>query len=49
MTKALVQRLDELFPDKCPPLEATDRQVWHAIGQASVVRFLRRVLEDQES
>ena len=49
VSRALGDRLDALFPDKCPPLDASDRQVWYAIGQASVVRFLKRMLEEQES
>jgi hypothetical protein len=48
VTKALVDRLDSLFPNQCPRLDDTDRRVWYAAGQASVVTFLKQVLKDQQ-
>ncbi len=39
----LVERLAELFPDKCPTLDASDREIWAAAGRAQVVAFLREI------
>ena len=48
VTKALVDRLDQLFPNQCPRLDESDRRVWYAAGQASVVAFLKSVIKDQQ-
>ena len=36
----LVQALDDIFPDKCPRIEDSNRMVWFRAGQRSVVDFL---------
>jgi hypothetical protein len=47
--EALLQRLDEVLPEKCPDLDDSDRLIWMMVGQRSVVRMLRSVyLEQQE-
>jgi hypothetical protein len=48
VTKVLVDRLDQLFPDKCPRLDDPERRVWFSAGQASVVTFLKTVLKEQQ-
>lgn len=48
VTKQLVEKLSELFPDRCPRLDDPDRNVWYKSGQASVVRFLESVYKDQQ-
>jgi hypothetical protein len=48
VTKVLVDRLDQLFPDKCPRLDDPERRVWFAAGQASVVTFLKTILKEQQ-
>lgn len=45
----IVERLTELFPDKCPDFKDTDREVWIKSGQSSVVRFLKKQLADQQN
>jgi hypothetical protein len=46
----LIDVLDEMYPDRCPHLDMTPEQIWHASGQRSVVNFLielrRRTQED---
>ena len=32
-----IDLLDRLYPDKCPGLHDTDREIWYACGQRSVV------------
>lgn len=44
----LIDELDKKFPSKCPPLEATDREIWFYAGQRSVVDHLKSILKDQE-
>ena len=47
--EALLKRLEEVFPEKCPDLDDSDRLIWLMVGQRSVVRMLRSVyLEQQE-
>jgi hypothetical protein len=38
----LVAKLKELFPDRCPAPDATDRSVWIAVGAVSVVRWIEQ-------
>jgi hypothetical protein len=45
--KELLEHLEKQFPDKCPAPDATDREVWMAVGAASVVRSLRSILNRQ--
>jgi len=40
--------LQQQFPDKCPDLDLTEKEVWYRAGQASVARWLDRKLEEQE-
>ena len=36
----LIQALDAVFPDRCPDLSFSDREVWYRAGQRSVVDYL---------
>ncbi len=45
--KGLVEALQKLFPDKCPDLSLSDREVWFRSGQVNVVKFLELRLIDQ--
>jgi len=47
--EALVKKLDEIYPEKCPELEAKDREIWHYGGARSVVRMLMSVYTDQNN
>jgi hypothetical protein len=46
--EALVKKLEELFPEKCPDITATDREIWTYVGSRSVVRMLRAVYLEQQ-
>lgn len=46
--EALVKKLEELFPEKCPEISATDREIWVYVGSRSVVRMLRAVYLEQQ-
>lgn len=45
---ALLKKLDEVFPEKCPSLDDSDRTIWMFVGQCSVVRMLRAVYLEQQ-
>lgn len=36
----LVVYLDEMFPDKCPDLKESEREIFYKAGQRSVVNHL---------
>lgn len=46
--EVLVHTLERLFPNKCPELNASNRQVWYDAGAVSVVSFLRHCFEEQQ-
>jgi hypothetical protein len=47
--EALLKKLEQTFPEKCPAITASDREIWAYVGSRSVVRVLRAVyLEQQE-
>jgi len=47
LTQELINKLDKLFPDKCPLLTDTDREVWYKVGQRSVINYLQQTYDDQ--
>jgi len=44
--RALVEALDQLYPDRCPDPRDSDREIWIKVGQRQVVRKLIQALED---
>lgn len=48
LTVDLIKMLDKRFPDKCPNINAPDRQVWFDAGARSVVNLLLRLQREQE-
>lgn len=45
----LIRALEQLYPDRCPTMEMTDREVWFNAGRAAVVKKLRLEHERQLS
>jgi len=43
----LVKDLEDRFPDRCPGIEWSDRQIWFYAGQRAVVEFLKKALQRQ--
>lgn len=41
----LIALLDKVFPERCPSISDSDRQIWVAVGQRSVVNYLLSLLE----
>ena len=40
----LIAELDQTFPDRCPTMANSDREVWFNAGRRSVVNFLLDLL-----
>lgn len=36
----LIKMLDQMYPERCPGLAETEREIWHYVGARSVVRML---------
>lgn len=48
LSSDLIKELDEMFPERCPEPDATDREIWIYYGARSVVRMLLSRLQEQE-
>jgi len=47
--EALLKKLDEVFPEKCPDIGDDERAIWSYVGARGVVRMLQAIyLEQQE-
>lgn len=46
--EALIKALEVIFKNQCPDVTMSDREVWVAVGKASVVRFLREEFTRQQ-
>ena len=47
LSQDLINKLDKLFPDKCPLLTDEERVVWYKAGQRSVINYLQQTYDDQ--
>ena len=47
LSKDLIDKLDKLYPDKCPLLTDDDRMVWFKVGQRSVINDLQQIYDEQ--
>jgi hypothetical protein len=47
LSKDLIDKLDKLYPDKCPLLTDDDRMVWFKVGQRSVINYLQQIYDEQ--
>jgi len=47
ISEALIKALNERWPERCPELEWDETQIWHYVGQRSVVRYLNEVFKEQ--
>ena len=48
ISKEVIGYLDEIFPDKCPDIKMTEKEVWFQAGQRSVVNHLTKEKQVQE-
>ena len=47
LSKDLIDKLDKLYPDKCPLLTDDDRMVWFKVGQRRVINYLQQIYDEQ--
>jgi hypothetical protein len=47
LSQDLINKLDKLFPDRCPLLTDSDREIWYKVGQRSVINYLQQTYDDQ--
>ena len=47
LSQRLLERLDELYHDRCPDPNDSERDVWIKAGQRKVVNFLWDVHDEQ--
>ena len=47
LSKDLIDKLDKLYPDKCPLLTDDDRMIWYKSGQRSVINYLQQIYDEQ--
>jgi hypothetical protein len=45
----LLRMLDEAYPERCPDPKASDRDIWIAVGQRQVVRFLLSLQAERDA
>lgn len=48
ISKEVIGYLDDIFPDKCPDLKMSEKEVWFKAGQRSVVNHLKKENQVQE-
>lgn len=44
--RQLIQELDDMYPERCPKLDDTEREIWMYAGKRAVVRHLKQLLEE---
>jgi hypothetical protein len=47
LSKALIDALDKMVPERCPDSSESDRDIWLYSGQRHLVRFLQQRFEEQ--
>ena len=48
ISKEVIDYLGNIFPDKCPDIKMTEKEVWFKSGQRSVVNHLIKENQVQE-
>ena len=46
VTKELLDHLKENFPNRCPKITESDREIWAHVGECNVITYLERLYED---
>mgnify|MGYP003114277939 FL=1 len=47
--EALIIKLKELFQERCPTIDMTDREIWLYSGQVKLVKILESVYIEQNN
>ena len=49
LSRELVDALDALYPERCPDIMDSEREIWMYAGERRLVRKLRIILMQQEN
>ena len=49
LDEALILKLKEIYPEKCPSIDTPDREIWRYSGQVELVRMLESVYNEQNT
>tara|TARA_R100001530_G_scaffold131218_1_gene102748 strand:+ start:1773 stop:1958 length:186 start_codon:yes stop_codon:yes gene_type:complete len=47
--EVLIKKLKEVFPERCPSLDMSEREIWRYVGQVEMVRMLEAVYIEQNT
>ena len=47
VTKTLLKELEERFPNQCPRIKDSEREIWAAVGRRQVVDLLKEKFDEQ--
>jgi len=47
ISKNLIDRLEELIPERCPSITMSDREIWFYAGRRDIVRQLKQIFDEQ--
>jgi hypothetical protein len=47
ISKGLIEKLNELFPERSAELEWSEKEVWFKTGQRNIIRFLNSHYDKQ--
>ncbi|WP_018123381.1 hypothetical protein [Desulfovibrio oxyclinae] len=48
LDEELIKALETRFPERCPKLTDSDRDIWFYAGKRAVVKFLSETYEEQQ-
>lgn len=48
LTSNVIEFLNTLFPERCASLTESEKEIFYASGQRSVVKYLNRLYEEQQ-
>lgn len=43
VSQEILEYLERMFPNQCPHIDDTDRQIWAAVGARNVIEHLRSI------
>jgi len=47
VTKTLLKELESRFPNRCPRVEDSEREIWIAVGRRQVVELMKEKFDEQ--
>lgn len=47
ISQDLMEFMEDLYPERCPDPQWSDREIWMRVGERRVVRALKRIFDEQ--